>query len=213
MASRATTWTATLRPNPLTHMAAALAALLAEISMPTYKIISPEAAQACREYSKAYDLIKEAGFEFAKRFPGSTPLISSGVSGASFFGVSFSPANESALWTRPQRDAGNAQRPRSVPPKGIKGDERRAMVAELKLLNEEWSAHAPKLKADRNPVFEVIGTDWGSALLCGIQYFELGDVVYLKTTIDRKESWQEILNSEYEQADAAHRAARKAVAA
>lgn len=194
-------------------MAAALAALLAEILMPTYKIIDPKAAQACREYNKAYDLLQDAGYEFAKRFPGSKPLIKSGPNGASFFGIWFSPINESPLWTRPQREAGNAQRPRTAPPKGIKGEERKAMVAELKLLNEEWSANAPKLKADRNPVFEAMGTDWGSALLCGIQYFDLEDVVYLKTTITCREGWQEIFNSEYEQADAAYRAARKAVAA
>lgn len=181
--------------------------------MPTYKITNPEAAQACRDYDKAYDLLQEAGVEFSKRFPGSEPLIRSGSTGATFFGIWFSPINQSPLWTRPQREAGNAQRPRTAPPKGVKGEERKAMVAELKLLNEEWSAHAPKLKADRCPVYEAMGTDWGSALLNGIQYFVVEDVVYLKTTITRREGWQEIFNSEYEEAIAAKQAARKAVAA
>jgi hypothetical protein len=181
--------------------------------MPTYKITAPEAAQACKAYNEANDNLIAASRAFAARYPGSKPVYNANVHGVSLHGLAFSPANDSPLWTRPQRDGGLIQRPRTAPAKGVKGDERREQVAQLEVLNDEWKAHFPGAKVDREPVLEAMGTDWGSAMLSGIQYFELEGVVFVKTAIKPHESWQEILCSEYDAADAAHRAPTKAVAA
>lgn len=181
--------------------------------MPTYKITTPEAVQAVKAYEDERSKLTVLGRAFAERYPGSKPVYSNDVHGCQLHGIAFSSANDSPLWTRPQRDGGEVQRPRGAPAKGVKGDERREQVAALKVLNEEWEAAFPRTKVDRDPVLAAIGTDWGSALLNGIAYFELEGVVYLKTTIAKHDSWQEILGSEYAAADTARLAALKAVAA
>lgn len=181
--------------------------------MPTYKITTPEAVQAVKLYEDERSKLMALGRAFAERHPSSKPVYSHGVHGCHLHGIAFSPANESPLWTRPQRDGGNVQRPRGAPAKGVKGDERREQVAALKVLNDEWEATFPVAKVDRDPVLAALGTDWGSALLNGMEYFEHEGTVYLKTTIKRCDSWQEVLNSEYAEADAARKAPIKAVAA
>jgi hypothetical protein len=180
--------------------------------MPTYKITTPEAVQACKAFDEARDALLARGRVFAARYPGSKPIYTYDVHGSSLHGVAFSPVNDSPLWTRPQRDGGDVQRPRKEPAKGIKGDERREQVAALKVLNAEWDAHFPAEKVDRLPVLAALGTDWGSVLLNGMRYFELEGAVYLNTTISLIDGWQEILGSEYEAADAARLAAIKVAA-
>lgn len=181
--------------------------------MPTYKTTTPEAVQACKAFDEARDALLVRGRAFAACYPGSKPVYAYDVHGANLHGVAFSPANDSPLWTRPQRDGGNVQRPRKEPAKGVKGDERREQIAALKVLNAEWEANFPGDKVDRLPVLAALGTDWGSVLLNGMRYFELEGVVYLNTTISPREGWQEILGSEYEAADRARLAAIKEVAA
>lgn len=182
--------------------------------MPTYKITNPEAAKACKAYNAAEEALREIGSGFAARYPGSKAVYAYDAHGIRLFGLAFTPANPSPLWTRPQRDGGEIQRPRTAPAKNVKGEERRQQVADLKALNEEWAAHYPKAaKVDREPVLTAMGTDWGSAMICGISYFEHEGVVYVKTSMQPREGWQEIFNSEYEEAYHASKAAAKAVAA
>jgi hypothetical protein len=181
--------------------------------MPTYKITNPKAVQACKAYDANRDTLTELGREFASHYPNSKAVYSHSVHGCHLHGLSFTPVNRSPLWTLPQRDGGDAQYPRKAPARGVKGDERREQVAQLKVLNAQWDAHFPNASFDREPVLAALGTDWGSALLNGIIYFEHEGVVYVKTTIKPHDSWQEILGSEFDAADSARLASTKAVAA
>jgi hypothetical protein len=60
------------------------------------------------------------------------------------------------------------------------------------------------VKAEREPVWEALGTDWGSVLMGGFQSFEQDGCLYFASGMSAVEGWVEILGSEYDRAKAAH---------
>jgi hypothetical protein len=174
--------------------------------MRTYKTNDPKVIAAARQYQADSEAVQQLGEAFAARYPNAKPLFYSDVAGRCFHGLKFTPALTDPLWTKPLPARGGIQTPRTAPAKGSKGVERRQQIEQLAELNNSYREHMPQFKADREALWEALGTDWGSVLFGGFQSFEQDGVFYFKTAIPEREGWVEILASEYDLALATHKA-------
>lgn len=174
--------------------------------MSYYKVINPSVLKAHDQFMVESNAVQLAGEAFAKRFPNSKAVFHFDVHGRRFHGLVFEPAMNSPLWTKPMASSGNVQHPRLSPPKGVKGQERLDMLATMAQLSEEWVAHFPKEKADREPVWTSLGIDWGDVMMNGMQWFVHDGAFYCNTSIRPRDGWSEILGSEYDAASAARKA-------
>lgn len=174
-----------------------------------FKCNDPKAIAAEIQYVADCEALQHAGHVFAARYPGATPVFKTDALGRDFHGLVFHPVMISPLWTRPMRSAGDVQRPRTTLERGVKGEERLRQIEVLAELNTVWHEHMPKVKADRQPLWDALGTDWGSVMMGGFQSFLQDEHLYMRTAAQQADSWVEILGSEYDRAKADHLASKR----
>lgn len=166
--------------------------------MPFYKSSAKEVLAAYAAYAEQNTEVVAEAKAFAEQFK-ATPVYKHDIFGRSFFGLKFSPALTSPLWTKP--GDGDTQRPRGALPRDVSRtstpEAKKRLNASLKELDAKYSENYPKAKASLEPLWESIGTDWGSLLLCGVGYFATAEAVYVSTTASLNDRVTEILASEY----------------
>lgn len=169
-----------------------------------YKTSDPAVLAALAAYESDVDAVRAAGAEFAKHFGGKM-VVTSGLHGCGVAGLRFNPAKTDPLWTKPDAQRANMQRPRAT----VKGatKEQKAALAEL---SADWQARFPKEKADLEPVLAVVGTDWGNLFFCGFDMYQHDGHVYASTSAKLAPCMVEILASEYSAAKAAHESIKEA---
>jgi hypothetical protein len=174
--------------------------------MPFYKTSDKNVLAAFAAYAEQNTEIDAQAKAFADLF-GAKPVYRLDFSGRSFFGLKFTPALSSPLWTKP-RD-GDTQQPRSVLHRDISRtstpEARKRLNAELKTLNAKYSDNFPKGKALLDQFWESMGTDWGSLLLSGVGFFPTDEIIYVTTSARLNDRVTEILESEYRKAQEAAR--------
>lgn len=179
--------------------------------MSFFKITDPNVIAAHRQFLADNERVQAEAHAFALHYPGSVPVFKSDMSGRSFFGLRFEQANDSPLWTKPQREAGYTQRPRAVPAKGAKGQERLDQLGALTELRAEWESRFPAFEAKRVEMWAHMGLNVADFLFCGgFQFFVHEDALYCSTPMTPRDGWHEILGSEYERAKKAAECAEPA---
>ena len=169
--------------------------------MPFYKTSEKEVLAAYAAYAeKNIEVVAEAK-AFADQF-NATPVYRHDLFGRSFFGLKFSPALTSPLWTK--SGDGDTQRPRTALPRDVSRtstpEARKRLNASLKELGAKYSENFPQIKASLEPLWESIGTDWGNLLLCGVGFFATDEAVYVSTSARLNDRVTEIFASEYSKA-------------
>ena len=178
--------------------------------MAYYKTSDAGVLAAWKSYTDGCERLQVIADAFAATFPGAKALIRTDWhSGRSFYGLSFNPRMPQPLWTKPDEKTGFSQFPRRSLPPGTKGEERKALNAELKKLREDFDERTPKEKSDMQPFLSSIGLAGGALFFSGIKLFFLDEVLFVSTTAKPNDVMTEILGSEF---DAAERAAEKAAA-
>lgn len=169
--------------------------------MAYYKTSDPAVLAAWKAYQEQADQLQKQGDEFAALFPNAKALFSTDIhSGRRFYGLAFTPAAPQPLWTKPNPKCGNEQRPRNSLPAGIKGDERKALKAELDQLAERYKANWPKDKADLEPFLAAMGLGGGKLFFAGYKQVITDGTVYIETSAAPGGALTEILGSEFDAA-------------
>jgi hypothetical protein len=173
--------------------------------MAYYKTSAPEVLAAWKAYKERVDRLQELGEAFARRFEGATALFQFSIhSGRTFYGLKFSPPMPQPLWTKPDPKAESSQFPRQSLPPGTKGDERKALKAELERLKDDFKEHKPKDKADLEPFLASMGLGGGKLFFAGYRQVVTPDCIYVSTSATPSEAMTEILGSEFEAAEKAN---------
>lgn len=173
--------------------------------MAYYKTRDAGVLAAWKTYREGCDRLQVLADEFAATFPGATALVRTDWhSGRSFYGLRFKPAMPQPLWTKPDEKTGYSQFPRRGLPPGTKGDERKALNAELKALNEDFNARKPKEKSDMQPFLEAMGLGGGALFFAGYKHIITDDCLYISTSAKPNDAMVEILGSEFEAAEKAN---------
>lgn len=172
--------------------------------MAYYKTAAPEVKKAWAEYQVEAEKIQVAGNAFAEQFEGAKALFTNSVHfGYRFFGLRFSPAINSPIWTKPDYKSGYYQRPRSTVQAGVKGEERKALKVELDALKAKWKAGEPKEKASLDAFLESIGTHSGNLIFSAYKQFIGADGTFYFQTSVSLSNVVEILGSEFDAAEKA----------
>ncbi|WP_048797092.1 MULTISPECIES: hypothetical protein [Serratia] len=119
-------------------------------------------------------------------------VFKSDTSGRRFHGLHFDGDDipfGAALWTRQTQDTGYSCRPRAKPPKGLS--------AELKALRALWEAKRPKTAASYDELYAATGLDFSVVFFGGLEWFRVGDIVYIRCGMKPNDRLTEILSSEY----------------
>lgn len=172
--------------------------------MAYYKTSDAGVLAAWKTYREGCDRLQVIGEAFAKRYEGAKPLFQTSFhSGRHFYGLTFSPVMPQPIWTLPDPKAERSQFPRRSAPAGIKGEERKAIKAELDRLNAEYKEHEPKEKADMQPFLKSMGLDGGALFFSTYKHVHAGDCLYVSTTAKPSAVMVEILGSEFDAAEKA----------
>lgn len=167
--------------------------------MAYYKTNDPSVLKAWKAYIDKCDELQIQGDEFAALFPGAKPLFSTDIfSGRRFYGLVFDPPAPQPLWTKPDPKCGNNQWPRNSLPAGFKGEERKALKAELDVLAERYKANKPKDTADLDPFLDAMGLGGGLLFFSKYKQVITDGWVYIETTAKPGPAMTEILGSEFE---------------
>ena len=173
--------------------------------MAYYKTSDAGVLAAWKAYRDAADRLQVLGEEFAGRFVGATALFQTSMhSGRNFYGLKFNPPMPQPLWTKPDPKADSSQFPRSSLPSGTKGDERKALKAELTKLQEDFKANKPKDKADLQPFLDAMGLGGGALFFNGYKQVVTPECIYISTSAKPNGVLTEILGSEFEAAEKAN---------
>lgn len=158
-----------------------------------YKTNAPAVLRAVEQLRCESKALQEAGSEFAAHWGGTALFLNSHADNR-FGGVKFSPPRMEKAWTKPDRDSG-IQRPRAkLSGAGLSAEDR----DDFARIHEAWNAGFPKLRADKQPLLAALGTDWGSAMICGIGYFEGCDgFFYVQTSAHLAAFLEEITGGAY----------------
>lgn len=171
--------------------------------MAYYKTREPAVLAAWKTYLDQCDALQKQGEDFAALFPNAKPLFATDIhSGRRFYGLAFTPVAPQPLWTKPDPKCGSEQRPRNSLPAGIKGDERKALKAELDELATLYKENRPKDKADLEPFLAAMGLGGGKLFFAGYKQVIKDGTVYVETSAKPGEVMQEILGSEFDAANA-----------
>lgn len=161
-----------------------------------YRADTEAVRRAWSAYRTECEAVTSEARAFASLFDGATPVFASGAHGRRFHGLAFNPPMPTDVWTHPDNTAGNVQRPRSriTAPASIGRADRVAAMREAAALY----ANAPSRRAVLDPVFDAIGTDWGTMLLCGYKIVERDGAIFIRTTTTLGAPCVEVTCSEYE---------------
>ncbi|HBO3317857.1 TPA: hypothetical protein L4R52_002082 [Pseudomonas aeruginosa] len=172
--------------------------------MAYYKTNSPKVLQGWADYVAQADALQAEADAFAARYPGAKPLISTSVlSGRRFYGLAFDPPMPDTLWTKPNYKAGREQSPRRAPA-GVKGEERKRLAEELKVIRDDYNAHKPKIDAPLDPFLETLGLSGGALFFSRYkQFFGADGFIYIETNAQPSGELTEILGSEFAAAEKA----------
>jgi hypothetical protein len=170
--------------------------------MAYYKTNDAGVMAAWKTYREGCERLQALADKFAATFPGATALCrTEWHSGKSFYGLKFKPAMPQPLWTKPDDKTGYSQFPRRSLPPGTKGDERKALNAELKKLREDYAERKPKDEADMQPFLESIGLGGGKLFFSSYKHVVTDDCLYISTSAKPSDVMVEILGSEFEAAE------------
>ena len=136
--------------------------------------------------------------EFAKLFGAYHGCHLTDVNRTSFSGIVFENSNhvDTDIFTVPSLKNHFAVRPRA---KAKVKDKAEKLSEIIKI----WEEHYPG-EINREFFYELLGISWGDILFNGLGYFTFNDAVYVHTGLNLKVG-TEILGSEYEAVDEAHR--------
>lgn len=166
--------------------------------MSFYKTNAPAVLAAWHEERHARAQLQAEIDAFAARFGGEGLMY---AEPARLAGIKFTPAKPRDLWRAP--DSNGLQMPRSAPLKGASQETK----AELKALTAEWASHLPSRNIDSTAVYRALGFNSSMDFFIeGLTLFVHGGFLYASTR-KAMPSMVEILGSEYDAADTAHRAA------
>jgi hypothetical protein len=164
-----------------------------------YRASTPETRAAWAEYAQQNVGIVAEAKAFAARFDGATPVYRSAGTSRGFYGLKFEPKMPTDIWTIPSESNGYTQAPRArISAKTSVGKAER--VAELRRVQAIYAAHRPTSSTRIIPVFDALGTDWGTLLLCGYQLVERNGTIYLATAAEIGSPCEEIAGSAFDAA-------------
>ncbi len=173
--------------------------------MAYYKTSDAGVLAAWKTYTEGCDRLQVSADAFAATFPGAKALIRTDWhSGRSFYGLSFNPRMPQPLWTKPNEKTGFSQFPRRSLPPGTKGEERKALNAELKKLNDDFKERRPKETSDMQPFLDSMGLGGGTLFFAGYKHIVTDDCIYVSTSAKPNDALTEILGSEFEAAEKAN---------
>lgn len=170
--------------------------------MAYYKTNNTAVLAAWKSYQDQADELQKRGNQFAAMFPNAKAIFSTSIhSGRRFHGLAFNPPAPQPLWTKPDTNCGNSQRPRSSLPPSIKGDQRKALSAELKALRDKYKDGWPNGLADLDPFLEAMGLSSGALFFSRYRQVVTDGWIYIETSAKPGAAMIEILGSEFEAVD------------
>lgn len=174
--------------------------------MSFYRSNDPAVVAAAAKFYADREAVQEEARAFAKQW-GGVALFSRDLHSIRFGGLRFSEPANLDNWTTPDKKS-RAQAPRAqLRIKGASKEQKEAQIA----LHRRYYDEMPKLRAECEPVYEAMGTNWGDLLFTGIAWFVGTDGhVYAQTSTKLGPVMVEILGSQYELAREAVQAAEKA---
>lgn len=167
-----------------------------------YKTNDSGVLTAVEQHRANVRAVHEAGAAFGKLFDGQ-PVYAASATDVHFAGLRFTPRRDRRLWTAPDSQYRDVQRPRTTLPSG--GDNRAQEKVTLEDLKAKWKASYPKERAELQVIFEALGTDWGNAMMSGYQWFEHDGYFYFGSGMKLNDAMVEIFGSEF---DAAYQASK-----
>lgn len=165
--------------------------------MSFYKTNDPKALATIAAVNEEFGKLQDKAVDFANTIGAKAHITRHGCTEAYIGGYRFEPPKDSKHWTKPDRET-KGQKPR-LKATGLTAEEK----AEHKDLLKFWKDNFPASRVDLRPIYEAIGSDWGSCLINGIAYFHGSDgYFYASTSAKVGEHMQEIFESEYQKAKA-----------
>ncbi|MCB5187399.1 hypothetical protein LG200_05190 [Methylobacillus caricis] len=169
-----------------------------------YKSNHPTLTAICVDILEKKKALHKVAVAFADQF-GGIPVVLYSLHDYSVDGIKFEPANDSPLWTLPDRKYFNSQRPRATLKKATP-----AQREELKALNERWNSSFPTEKVSFEPLYKAMNTDWGHVFLLGMGFFYFEGTLYVNTGCTLNELMTEITVTEFRAAQALQTAEKSA---
>lgn len=163
-----------------------------------YKTNDPAVLAAWEADRQARVDFKKKVDSFAAYFGGEGMIYSNPVR---FAGIKFKGDLPKELWCA--RDSNGLQRPRMTAPKGASMEQKKA----IKHMRDHWMKHVPKDVLRDDDLYKALGhSNSLDFLFGGLTMFLHDGWVYAKTGSVAMPALTEIMGSEYEEAERAHRA-------
>jgi hypothetical protein len=163
-----------------------------------YKTSAPAVLTALAERNEKLTALRLRGEAFQKHFGAKNLVVSSSTEGYRIRGLQFDPPKDRRLWTVPDHEHLDMQRPRQSITKATPDEK-----AELARLKAEWKEHFPTGDVPFEPVLTAMGTTWVALIFgAGFHMHERDGAVYVATAAKLNDLMVEILASEYEAATA-----------
>lgn len=162
-----------------------------------YKTTHPEVRAALDQRSKDYDALRKRGEALQAHFGAQHLVVSNSTDGYRIRGIAFDPPKDARLWTKPDREHLNMQRPRQSITKATPEEK-----AELARLRADWKEYFPTEYVPFEPVLQAMGTTWGALIFGGsFAMLDRDDAIYVATTAKLNDRMVEIMASEYAAAE------------
>lgn len=163
--------------------------------MSYYKTNDPSALATIAAVNEAFAKLQDIAAAFKGEIGAKGYVISNGATSIQIDGFVFEPMKDTKIWTKPDKNT-KAQAPRQKAT-GLTPEEKVEHKALLKL----WKESYPRQRVDICPIYEAIGSDWGTCLINGIAYFSGSDgFFYASTSAQLGAHMVEIVESEYRSA-------------
>ena len=158
-----------------------------------YKTTHPEVRAALGARNEAVEALRKRGEALQAHFGAQHLVVSHSTDGYRIRGLAFDPPKDRRLWTVPDREHLNMQRPRQSITKATPEEK-----AELARLKADWKAYFPTEGVEFEPVLQAMGTSWGAMILGGsFAMLDRDDAIYVATTAKLNDRMVEIMASEY----------------
>ena len=165
--------------------------------MSYYKIEKKSAIQTWNFECLKRKELNELATAFAAKF-GAKPVFKTDATRHYFYAIAFHNGiptfGHPALWTAATAANHFTTTPKRKSPAGL-GKEHKELWA-------LWDDGYPGETVSREPLWSLLGLNWGMLFLCGISIFRLNDVIYFSTSAkpDMEFGAVEIIGSEYDAA-------------
>lgn len=159
-----------------------------------YKTNHPSVLEVFSKLKADRESLVVAGQKFASAFGGALIMARSSNEFYVCDGLVFDPIKVDPFWTKPNKKMNNAQKPRALSAR-LNGK------TELIRLNKLWFENYPSTRVSANPLYEVMGTDWGHVMFSGLGWMHCGDYFYVTTPLALNELMVEITVTEFRAAE------------